>query len=119
MNPIAKLLGPFAAVAMTIPAVMLAERAEPQPAFAKPRIVRWSHGDKPIRLLPADKGFCFVSGMGGNFQGGGEGVRVFVDDGAWWVAGYSCQPSLWVEVTVMTTGQRPGSSADRRVFERD
>lgn len=119
MNPIAKLLGPVAAVAMAIPAVMLVEPAEPLATCAKPRIVRWSHGDQPIRLLSADKGFCFVSGMGGNFQGSGEGVRVFVDDGAWWVAGYSCQPSLWVEVTVMTTHQQPDRSAARRVYERD
>jgi len=118
MNPIAKLLGPLAAVAMTIPAVML-DRTEPQLTFANRRIVRWSHGDQPIRLLPADKGFCFVSGMGGNFQGGGEGVRVSVDDGAWWVAGYSCQPSLWVEVTVMATSQQPNSADDRRACARD
>lgn len=100
MNPIARMLGPFAAIAMAIPAVMLADRAQdPTATLAKPRVVRWSHGDSAIRLLPADKSFCYVSGIGGNFEGGGESVRIWVDDGTWWVGGYSCQPSLWVEVT--------------------
>lgn len=107
MNPISKLCGPLAAVALTIPATLYVDaNRDPAPQVTsckQPKVVRWCHGDEPIRLLPADKGFCFVSGMGGNFEGGGEGVRVFVDDGAWWVSGYSCQPSLWVEVTVMKT----------------
>ena len=102
MHLFAKLLGPCVALAVTIPAVLLADRGQTlDQHLAKPRIVRWSHGDSPIRLLPANRGFCYVSGMGGNFEGGGEGVRVWVDDGAWWVGGYSSQPSLWLEVTCL------------------
>lgn len=116
MNPFTKLLGPFAAIAMTIPTVLIVDRAQsPAPTVTKPRIVRWSHGDAPLRLMPANKGFCYISGMGGNFEGGGEGVRIWIDDGTWWVGGYSCQPSLWVEVTCLefggvVPGQRTPSS---------
>ena len=81
MNPTSKLCGPLAAIALTIPATLYVDGGQdPIPRVAKcakPKVVRWCHGDEPIRLLPADKGFCFVSGMGGDFQGGGEGVRVF------------------------------------------
>ena len=69
------------------------------PGTAVVRVVRWQHGDAAKQLMRAEAGFCYVSGMGGSFAGGGEGVRVFVDDGIWFVGGHSCQPSLWVEVT--------------------
>ncbi|MFT4512614.1 MAG: hypothetical protein ACI89X_001695 [Planctomycetota bacterium] len=110
MNSIARMLGPIAAIAMAIPAVMLADRAQhPTPTSAKPRVVRWSHGDAPVRLIPANKGFCYISGMGGHFAGGGEGVRVWIDDGIWWVGGRSCQPSLWIDVTCIEfVGAVPG-----------
>jgi hypothetical protein len=102
MQAITKLEGPFAAIAMTIPTILLvAQSSHVSSITPRPSILRWSHGDPALRLLPADKGFCYVSGMGGDFQGGGESVRVWIDDGTWWVGGYSCQPSLWVEVTCM------------------
>jgi len=95
-------------VAPFVTAFLTLQALAPEPST---RVVRWRHGDEAIRLLPADRGFCYVSGMGGNFAGGGEGVRVFVDDGDWYVAGHSCQPSLWVEVTCVewpgTAGHLP------------
>ena len=120
MTSIARLLSPFAAIAMAVPAVMIVDRVqEPAAPFAKPRVVRWSHGDSPIPLLPANQGFCYISGMGGNFQGGGEGVRIWIDDGTWWLGGHSCQPSLWVEATCLklvstVPGQKTTSSHPRR-----
>ncbi|HEX5053320.1 MAG TPA: hypothetical protein VFZ65_16205 [Planctomycetota bacterium] len=92
-------VGPIAGLLLAV-AGLLSSRATPAlPAPPAVTVVRWQHGDAQKRLMPADRGFCYVSGMGGNFQGGGEGVRVFVDDGIWFVDGHSCQPSLWVEVT--------------------
>ena len=79
-----------------------------------PRVVRWQHGDPPIRLLPAERGFCYVSGISGNFAGGGEAVRVYVDDGSWYIGGQSCQPGLWVEATCITWPVAPARAAVTR-----
>ena len=100
MNWTRTLMAPLAAIApLSLLSVLSSGNPDAGPTFVPPRVVRWSHGDPVLRLLPAERGICFVSGIGGNFQGGGEAVRIYVDDGWWWVGGRTCQPSLWVEVT--------------------
>lgn len=74
-------------------------------------VVRWRHGDERRRLLRVEDGICFVTGIGGNFEGGGEAVRVYVDDGWWWIGGHSAQPSLWVEVTCLAWRGHPPEPA--------
>ncbi len=55
----------------------------------------WKAGDPPLKLITAGEGFCFLSGVGGAFQGAGEGVHVSLRDGKWWLEGHSAQPSVW------------------------
>src|SRR5579862_3643972 len=56
----------------------------------------WKNGDKPIRMLKRDEGFCFLTEIGGHFAGAGEVVRVSIgDDGYWYLAGASGQDELW------------------------
>ncbi len=101
----------FAAAWLTLQTLAPERASLAEPGCTNPpivRVVRWQHGDPTLRLLPADRGFCYVSGLGGALEGGGEGVRVFVDDGTWFVGGYSCQPSLWVEVTCVAWPARAG-----------
>jgi hypothetical protein len=71
-----------------------APRCEPLP-----RVVRWQVGQERVRLMRAADGFCFLSAVGGGFAGGGEWVRVAVDDGWWYLSGHCLQPELWAEAT--------------------
>jgi len=69
-------------------------RSQPQP-----RVVRWRVGQERVRLMRAADGFCFLSAVGGGFAGGGEWVRVAIDDGWWYLSGHCLQPELWAEAT--------------------
>lgn len=115
MASISNLAGPLAASLLIWQALAPSstDSARPQAATASPvtRVVRWNHGDTTKRLIAADRGFCFISGIGGNFEGGGEAVRVYVDDGIWWVSGHSQQPTLWVDVTCMEWVPGPNKPA--------
>lgn len=51
--------------------------------LAKPP-VHVSYEVRPLGL-PADEGLCFLTQITGEFDGGGEGVRVFRRDGQWQV----------------------------------
>ncbi len=56
----------------------------------------WKNGDKPVRMLKRDEGFCFLTEIGGHFAGAGEVVRVYIgEDGYWYLAGESGQAELW------------------------
>ena len=68
-----------------------------------PRVVRWQVGQERVRLMRAADGFCYLSAVGGGFAGGGEWVRVAVDDGWWYLSGHCQQPLLWAEATCVTS----------------
>jgi hypothetical protein len=40
-------------------------------------------GQPDERMIPADEGVCFLSGMSGKFRGGGEEIGIYVDDQGW------------------------------------
>ncbi len=64
-------------------------------------VFKWVNGNDRIRMIPADSGFCFLSAVGGSFAGGGESVRVYVDDGWWYLEGKCLQPLVWAEATCL------------------
>ena len=70
------------------------------------RIFKWNRGDPPIKMIRADEGFCFLSGVGGSFAGGAERVRVYIRDGYWYLEGMCMQSSLWAEATSVRHGDR-------------
>ncbi len=77
----------------------------------------WSRGQKPIKMIREQEGFCFLSEIGGCFAGGGERVRVYVDDGWWWIHGRCMQRSLWATATCIRHAKpapsRPAPSSHR------
>lgn len=54
----------------------------------------WKGGDKPLELMAADEGFCYLSGVSGALEGSGEAVRVYLSKGKWYIGGRAAQPSL-------------------------
>jgi hypothetical protein len=55
----------------------------------------WAPGSKPIRLISAKDGFCFLSSIEGGYRGGAEVARVSVEkDGFWYLSGNSNQASM-------------------------
>ncbi len=44
----------------------------------------WSQGAGRIQTVRSDEGFCFLSGVAGKFEGGGETVFVSADNDGWW-----------------------------------
>jgi hypothetical protein len=57
---------------------------------------KWSNGDKPVKMIRKEEGFCFLTEVGGHFAGGGEVVHVYIGpDGFWYLGGNSGQPELW------------------------
>ena len=61
----------------------------------------WKAGQAPIKLVRADEGFAFLSGVGGAYDGDGEGVSVYVKNGDWYIGGKSMQVSLWAKAMVV------------------
>lgn len=62
----------------------------------------WEQGQPPLRLIRASEGFCALTGVSGHFQGGGEGVRVYVgDDGYWYIGGKSMQQGVRGECVIV------------------
>ena len=59
------------------------DRVASDGAYARPeyRVFKWKQGQKPQRMIHQDEGFCFLSGVGGGFAGGGEVVHVTVNGG--------------------------------------
>ena len=69
-----------------------------QPQLFRPRVQEysWKLGDPPVRMLHRNQGVCCLSAVSGNFEGGGEGVRVrLADDGYWYLEGHSQQGELY------------------------
>lgn len=61
----------------------------------------WKHGQPPLKLIRADEGFCYLSGIGGAYDGDGEGVSVYLENGDWYIGGKSMQTSLWAKAMVV------------------
>jgi hypothetical protein len=40
-------------------------------------------GEPDLRMIRANEGVCFMSGMSGKFEGGGEEIGIYVDDQGW------------------------------------
>jgi hypothetical protein len=55
----------------------------------------WTANTGAVRLIAKNEGFCFISGVGGKYEGTGERVNLSVgDDGFWYLDGKSAQASL-------------------------
>jgi hypothetical protein len=56
----------------------------------------WTQGQAPVPLYSAGYYSCFLTGLSGDFEGGGEVVRTFVDDKGWFfLGGSSGQSGVW------------------------
>ena len=48
----------------------------------------WAKGYSAVKMIHSDEGFCFISGIGGAFDGGGEIIRTYIGpDGYWYLNG--------------------------------
>jgi hypothetical protein len=54
---------------------------------------RWEQGQEPIELHDATTHACFLTGVAGRFEGGGE-VLSLIRSGHWYLSGASLQPEL-------------------------
>lgn len=63
---------------------------------------RWENNGPPVKMIHQDEGICYLSGIGGAFQGGAEVARVYVhDDGYWYLHGSTGQGLLVVNATAV------------------
>ena len=101
----------------------LALRAKrPGSLHARIQEYTWAPGDKPIKMIARQDGFCFLSSIEGGFQGGveggykgGEWVRVYLNNGFWYLDGGSLQRSLKGKaISVSLTPDRSSESIEER-----
>ena len=63
---------------------------------------RWDYNEPPVKMIHKDEGFCYLSGIGGAFDGGAEGARVDIgDDGYWYLHGSSGRGFLVLSATAV------------------
>ena len=63
---------------------------------------RWDYNEPPVRMIHKNEGFCYLSGLGGAFDGGAEGARVYIgDDGYWYLHGNSGRGFLVLGATAV------------------
>jgi len=55
----------------------------------------WSTGQAPLRMLSVNEGICALTGVSGNFRGGGELVNVFMSNGYYYLKGQTMQDYMW------------------------
>jgi hypothetical protein len=57
----------------------------------------WDTKSGPVRMISKDEGFCFISGVGGRYEGNGEEAKLTVGtDGVWRLDARSGQGSMTV-----------------------
>ena len=54
----------------------------------------WSQGSHPVAMGPAASQTCFLTGVTGDFEGGGEYVRTYVVADTWYLGGGSMQAGV-------------------------
>ncbi len=63
---------------------------------------QWENNAPPVRMIHRDEGFCYLSDIGGAFNGGGEVARVSIgDDGFWYLHGSTGNGFLVVRATAV------------------
>ena len=63
---------------------------------------RWEQGQPPVKLIRSSEGFCALTMVRGRCKGGGENVRVWVEeDGFWYLGGHSHQADVSAECVVV------------------
>ncbi len=50
---------------------------------------QWNHGDNPKLMIENDEGFCFLSKAKGEFKNEEDEVRIYEEDGLWYLTGKS------------------------------
>jgi len=64
----------------------------------------WSSGQPPVKMIAANEGFCYLSEVGGHFQGFGEYARVVIQkDGYWYLTGGASVPDLVARAIAVKT----------------
>ncbi len=72
----------------------------------------WSSGSPPVKMIHRSEGFCFLSSIGGGFNGGGEEVRVHIgEDGYWYLSGRSGTP-INARAAAIRTNEHGGFRAE-------
>ena len=54
----------------------------------------WSQGNAAVQMGPIDRTVAFLTYVRGKFEGGGEYVRIYAQDGYWYLGGDSAQHSV-------------------------
>jgi hypothetical protein len=57
---------------------------------------QWKRGEPKVRMIARSEGFCFLSHVGGHFEGGGESARVTVGPDGYWYLDCVTGQDLWV-----------------------
>lgn len=71
----------------------------------EPKEHKWYAGDKPVRMIHRDEGFCYLSGLGGDLTGGKAELYVYVgDDGYWYLGGKAGYKSVNARATSIRLG---------------
>ncbi len=68
----------------------------------------WQQGQGPIKMIHQDDGVCFLTRVGGGFQGGGEFVWIQLgEDGYYYLTGQSAQQGVHAEATCILLRRAP------------
>ncbi len=86
--------------------------------FEKTTIERtWTKRDGKVRLLSLKEGFCFVSSVTGGFNGGGESIRLYVDDEGYWTMTGTSGVDTQATVAIVRIRRPRTFRADVREYE--
>jgi hypothetical protein len=66
--------------------------------------VLWKQGEAPRTLGPQGQRYCFLTGLGGRFAGGGEWIAVRPSNGNWIVEGSSLQVGVHARARCLSWG---------------
>jgi hypothetical protein len=81
---------------------LMIENLTPRLFVPEHQVFEWLAGQKPVKMIAADEGICFISLIKGAFAGGGEKVQIEKrHDGNYWLTGQSQQEELGVQATAL------------------